>query len=65
MSKNPSKCSQYLCENILGPDALYFHHGDTPAGGICEMCLGDTKKLRVVLEKKEEKFEVTESVPLS
>lgn len=51
MQQDPKKCSMLDCNNELGPDALVFEHKGQPAGGVCEVCLGEEKKVRVVFEQ--------------
>lgn len=48
---DPKLCSMDDCGKPLGPDALAFEHKGEPAGGICENCLNQTSKIRVLFEK--------------
>ncbi len=52
---DPNKCSMEDCEKPLGPDALVFEHNGKAAGGICNICLGDAKVIRVVFNKDADK----------
>ena len=51
---DPDKCVMEDCEKGLGPDALVFEHNGKPAGGICNICLGDSAGLRVMFVKDKE-----------
>lgn len=62
MSIDPNKCSLLDCENELGPDAVEITHQGKPAGGICDRCVGDSKKLRVLLMQNKDGILVPEEI---
>ena len=40
-----------MCDKPLGPNALEVTHKGEPAGGICDNCLNDAHKVRVLLQQ--------------
>lgn len=48
---DPNNCVMFDCKKPLGPDALVFEHNGKPAGGICNICLGESEGLRVMFVK--------------
>jgi hypothetical protein len=50
---DPKLCSMESCGKPLGPDALEFAHKGEPAGGVCENCLNQTTKIRILFEQDE------------
>lgn len=65
MNADPQKCSMTDCNGPLGPDALEFTHKGDPAGGICENCLTNAGKIRIVMDLDEDgRYEPVEMVSL-
>jgi len=51
MSKDPNKCSNEDCNNDIGPDSLEFTHKGEPAGGFCDVCIGNAPAVRVLFKR--------------
>jgi hypothetical protein len=64
MNEDPKKCSMTDCNKPMGPDALEFTHGGEPAGGVCENCLDNAGKIRIVFSLAGGKYYPEEMVSL-
>jgi len=51
MSQDPTKCSNEDCDNEMGPDSLEFTHKGKPAGGFCDVCIGNAPAVRVLFKR--------------
>jgi len=60
--EDPKICSMTLCDKPLGPDALELMHKGQPAGGVCENCLNNAGKVRLLLQQNSDGIYVPEEL---